>query len=105
MTVDEQLDLPAAYTQGDPVPSAIGQTKRERLHVDAAVPAWYVMQSKFVFTAAALQLQISGYTLENKIFQGDNNFNKFFSIIYEIIKSFDSISGYTLENKIFQGDN
>lgn len=67
MTVDEQLDLRAAYTQGDPVPSAVGQTKRERLHVDTTVPAWYIMQSKFVFTAAALQLQISEY-IEQKFF-------------------------------------
>lgn len=59
MTVDEQLDLRAAHAQGDLVPGAVGQTKRKRLHVDATVPARYVVKSKLVSTAAALQLQIS----------------------------------------------
>lgn len=39
MTVDEQLDLRAAYAQGDPVPGAIGQSERKRLHVDSPVSA------------------------------------------------------------------
>lgn len=59
MTVNEQLDLRAAYTEGDLVPGGVGQTERKRLHVNATVPARYVVKSKLVLTAAALQLQIS----------------------------------------------
>lgn len=59
MTVDEQLDLRAAYAKGDPVPGTVGQSERERLHVDSTVATGHVMKSKLVLTTAALQLQIS----------------------------------------------
>ena len=39
MTVDQQLDLRAAYAQGNPMPGAIGQSKRKRLHVNSTIPA------------------------------------------------------------------
>lgn len=58
VTVDQQLDLRAAYAQGDPVPGAIGQSERKRLDVYDSVAAWYVMKSKLVLASAALQLQV-----------------------------------------------
>lgn len=39
MTVDQQLDLRAAYAQGDPVPGTVGQSKWKRLDVYASVAA------------------------------------------------------------------
>jgi len=39
VTVDQQLDLRATYAQGDPVPDAIGQSKRKRLDVYGSVAA------------------------------------------------------------------
>lgn len=39
VTVDQQLDLRAAYAQGDPVPVAVGHSKRECLDVYGSVSA------------------------------------------------------------------
>jgi len=58
VTVHQKLHLSATNGYGNLVPCAVGQAKRERLHLCCRFVLYLIMKPDLVLTAARLQLQV-----------------------------------------------
>ena len=58
VTVHQKLHLSATHGYRNLVPCAVGQAKRERLHLCCRLMLCLIMKTDLVFTAARLQLQV-----------------------------------------------